>query len=162
MSDLIVTALKIAFLAGLWLFVLLVANVIRHDLLGRELAPADAAAAPRAVQAEPRHRGSSRKRRGKEPRVLAIDTGSHAGSRLQLVDVVRIGRSADCELLLDDDYVSTSHATLILDDEGRWILSDQGSTNGTFVNETRVTAPTIVTPADTMRIGRTQMRLEGA
>ncbi len=163
MSDLIVTAFKIAFLAGLWLFVLLVANVIRNDLVGRELAPAEAGAVAATVEptVQPR-RGGSRKRRGKEPRVLAIDTGTHAGARLQLVDLVRIGRSADCELLLDDDYVSTRHATLALDDDRRWVLTDLGSTNGTFVNETRVTAPTVVTAADTMRIGRTQLRLEDA
>jgi len=155
-SDLLVAALKIAFLAGMWLFVLLVANVIRNDLLGRELAPAEVAAVA-ASQPEPQSR---KRRRGKEPRVLAIDTGSHAGARLQLVDVVRIGRSADCELLLDDDYASTSHATLALDQSGRWILNDLGSTNGTFVNENRVTAPTVITPADTIRIGRTQMRVE--
>lgn len=156
MSDLIVTALKVAFLTGLWLFILLVANVIRHDLLGRELAPAEAAAIAAAQPGRQR-----RKRRGKEPRVLAIDTGAHAGARLQLVDLVRIGRSADCELLLDDDYVSTHHATLELDATGRWVVTDLGSTNGTFVNESRLTSPTVVTPQDTLRIGRTQMRLEG-
>ncbi len=156
MSDLIVTALKIAFLAGLWLFVLIVANVIRNDLLGRELAPAEAA----TIAQQPPQRERGRRRRGKEPRVLAIDTGAHAGARLQLVDVVRIGRSADCELLLDDDYVSTHHATLHLDDAGRWVVTDLGSTNGTFVNESRLEAPTVVTPADTVRIGRTQMRVE--
>ncbi len=156
MSDLLVLALKAAFLTGLWLFVLLVANVIRHDLLGPELSGSEAVAAPPAREGQPR----GRKRRTKEPRVLAIDTGSHAGARLQLVDLVRIGRSADCELLLDDDYVSTRHATLHLDEQGRWILTDVGSTNGTFLNETRVVAPMVVTPADTIRIGRTQMRVE--
>lgn len=160
MSDLIVAAFKITFLGGLWLFVLLVANVIRNDLLGRELAPAEASAAPAAT--EPPKRQGRRRRRGSEPRVLAIDTGYHAGARLQLVDLVRIGRSTDCELLLDDDYVSTRHATLALGDDGRWVLTDLGSTNGTFVNELRLTVPTVVTTADTMRIGRTQMRLEAA
>ena len=37
MPDLLVVAFKIAFLAALWLFVLLVANVVRTDLLGRSL-----------------------------------------------------------------------------------------------------------------------------
>ena len=159
MPDLLVVAFKIAFLAALWLFVLLVANVVRTDLLGRSLAPSEAAAI--AANPVPQPQPVRRRRRGKEPRVLAIDTGSHAGARLQLVDLVRIGRSADCELLLDDDYVSTRHVTLHLDDQGRWILTDLGSTNGSYVNESRVTVPTLVTPADTMRIGRTQMRVEG-
>lgn len=156
MADLIVTLLKVAFLAVLWLFVLLVANVIRTDLF--RTAPAGArergrpAPAPRSPQ--PRKRGKN------EPKVLAIDTGPRAGTRLALVDEFRIGRSADCALILDDDYVSGDHATLARRHNGDWVVTDLGSTNGTFVNEVRVVTPTVVTPTDSLRIGRTQMRLE--
>jgi len=155
MADLIVTLLKVAFLAVLWLFVLLVANVIRTDLF--RTAPAGPrekvkAASPREQQ--PRKRGRN------EPRVLAIDTGPQAGARLALVDEFRIGRSADCALILDDDYVSGDHASLARRPNGDWVLTDLGSTNGTFVNGSRVVTPTVVSPADSLRIGRTQMRLE--
>ena len=92
--------------------------------------------------------------------MLAIDTGSQAGTRLALVDEFRIGRSAGCALVLDDDYVSTDHASLVRMPKGEWVLTDLGSTNGTFVNEVRVVSPTVVTPSDSLRIGRTQMRLE--
>jgi len=155
MADLIVTLLKVAFLAVLWLFVLLVGNVIRTDLFRTEpvgtrgKVKASAARAP-----QPRRQGRS------EPRILAIDTGPQAGTRLALVDEFRIGRSADCALILDDDYVSGDHASLGHRPGGDWVVTDLGSTNGTFVNEARVTAPTVVTTADTLRIGRTQMRLE--
>ncbi len=156
MADLITTLLKVAFLAVLWLFVLLVANVIRTDLFrtapvaprgSRQGAKGPAAAAPV-------------KRSRKEPKVLAIDTGSQAGTRLALVDEFRIGRSAGCALVLDDDYVSGDHASLVRTPKGEWVVSDLGSTNGTFVNEVRVVTPTVVTPSDSLRIGRTQMRLE--
>jgi hypothetical protein len=156
MADLITTLLKVAFLAVLWLFVLLVANVIRTDLFrtapatrrsGRSGAAAPATSAPV-------------KRSRKEPKVLAIDTGRQAGTRLGLVDEFRIGRSAGCALVLDDDYVSNDHASLVRTSKGEWVITDLGSTNGTFVNEVRVVAPTVVTPADSLRIGRTQMRLE--
>ena len=155
MADLITTLLKVAFLAVLWLFVLLVANVIRTDLF--RTAPATqrstrGAAAPSAPTPVKRSR--------KEPKVLAIDTGSQAGTRLALVDEFRIGRSAGCALVLDDDYVSSDHASLVRTRKGEWVVSDLGSTNGTFVNEVRVVTPTVVTPADSLRIGRTQMRLE--
>jgi len=156
MADLIVTLLKVAFLAVLWLFVLLVANVIRTDLF--RVAPVGPRAKGRASAAvrspEPPKRGRN------ELKVLAIDTGPQAGARLALVDEFRIGRSADCALILDDDYVSGDHASLARRSGGEWVVTDLGSTNGTFVNEVRVVTPTVVTAADSLRIGRTQMRLE--
>jgi pSer/pThr/pTyr-binding forkhead associated (FHA) protein len=156
MADLIVTLLKVAFLAVLWLFVLIVANVIRSDLFRTE--PVAANAVPNPSQASAPSKG--RKRGRGEPRVLAIQTGPQAGTRLALVDEFRIGRAPDCALILDDDYVSGDHASLARQPDGRWVLTDLGSTNGTFVNEVRVTVPTVVTAADSLRIGRTQMRLE--
>jgi len=156
MADLIVTLLKVAFLAVLWLFVLLVANVIRTDLF--RTAPAGA---PGQVKDKRGARTPEPRKRSKhEAKVLAIDTGSQAGSRLALVDEFRIGRSADCALILDDDYVSGDHASLARRPNGDWVVTDLGSTNGTFVNEVRVVTPTVVTASDSLRIGRTQMRLE--
>jgi len=156
MADLIVTLLKVAFLAVLWLFVLLVANVIRTDLFRTAPAgvPSDAKDKRAARSPEPRKRSKH------EAKVLAIDTGSQAGTRLALVDEFRIGRSADCALILDDDYVSGDHASLARRANGDWVVTDLGSTNGTFVNEVRVVTPTVVTASDSLRIGRTQMRLE--
>ena len=156
MADLIVTLLKVAFLAVLWLFVLLVANVIRTDLFRTApVGPREKASRPQATRSpQPKKRGRN------DPRVLAIDTGPQAGTRLALVDEFRIGRSSDCALILDDDYVSGDHASLARRANGDWVVTDLGSTNGTFVNEVRVVTPTVVTPVDSLRIGRTQMRLE--
>lgn len=156
MADLITTLLKVAFLAVLWLFVLLVANVIRTDLFRTAPATPRSAGSGAAAQATT----APVKRSRKEPKVLAIDTGMQAGARLGLVDEFRIGRSAGCALVLDDDYVSSDHASLVRTPKGDWVLTDLGSTNGTFVNEVRVVTPTVVTPSDSLRIGRTQMRLE--
>ncbi len=70
-----------------------------------------------------------------------------------------IGRSADCHIILDDDYVSTRHARVVASDEGLYV-EDLGSTNGTYVNGQRITAPTAVGLADTIRIGKTILKLE--
>jgi pSer/pThr/pTyr-binding forkhead associated (FHA) protein len=157
MADLIVTLLKVAFLAVLWLFVLLVANVIRTDLFRT----APVGAAPQVKDKREARSTQQKKRSKREAKVLAIDTGPQAGTRLALVDEFRIGRSADCALILDDDdYVSGDHASLARRANGDWVVTDLGSTNGTFVNEVRVVAPTVVTASDSLRIGRTQMRLE--
>jgi pSer/pThr/pTyr-binding forkhead associated (FHA) protein len=65
-------------------------------------------------------------------------------------------------LFLDDEFVTRKHphARLTRQPDGSWLLIDLGSTNGTYINGHRLTAPTVVTPADTIQIGRTQLRLE--
>lgn len=162
MADLIVTLLKVAFVAALWIFVLIVAGAIRTDIMGgrmlnRRPAPAGGSAGPVPSSAP---QATVRTAPAAQPRILAITSGSQAGARLAMVDHFRIGRSADCALILDDDYVSGDHAEMKRRADGQWVLTDLGSTNGSFVNGARLSAPTIVTAADDIKIGRTQMRLE--
>ena len=153
MAEFTVLVLKIAFLAILWLFIVLVAAVVNSDMVGRrQKKKHDREAEPPPPQ--------DTKKRKKEPWVLAIDSGIHAGDRLQLVPEVHIGRSQACELVLDDDYVSSMHALLSHRDDGTWVLEDLGSTNGTYVNAERIQAPTLVGVHDIIRIGEVQMRLE--
>ena len=49
----------------------------------------------------------------------------------------RIGRSPDCEIFLDDVTVSRNHAVLV-EEGGKFVVEDQGSLNGTFVNRKRI------------------------
>jgi pSer/pThr/pTyr-binding forkhead associated (FHA) protein len=89
-----------------------------------------------------------------------ISQGNQAGLSADLAGgVVMIGRGADCQLILEDDYVSTRHARVITAPTGIYI-EDLGSTNGTYVNGHRITAPTTITLADTVRIGKTILRLD--
>ncbi|MCL1907564.1 MAG: FHA domain-containing protein [Propionibacteriaceae bacterium] len=155
MAEFTVLVLKIAFLAVLWLFILLVAAVVNSDMIGRRQRKTRDVDLPPSPDA----RKSIRKGK-KEPWILAIDSGIHAGDRLQLVPEVRIGRSETCELVLDDDFVSSTHAKLSHREEGGWFLKDLGSTNGTFVNAERISHATAVTVKDVIRIGEIQMRLE--
>jgi hypothetical protein len=155
-AEFTVLVLKIAFLAILWLFIILVAAVVNSDMVGRRQKKAK----DKEPGAPPAADTSATKRRKKEPWVLAIDSGAHAGDRLQLVPEVRIGRSDACELVLDDDYISSMHAQLSRGEDGTWILTDVGSTNGTFVNSERISEPTVVGIEDLIRVGGVQMRLE--
>jgi hypothetical protein len=49
----------------------------------------------------------------------------------------RIGRSPDCDIFLDDVTVSRNHAVLV-EEDGEFVVEDQGSLNGTFVNRKRI------------------------
>ncbi|MDR2896602.1 MAG: FHA domain-containing protein [Propionibacteriaceae bacterium] len=162
MAAFTVLVLKIAFLAILWLLIIVIAAVINSDMVGRRSRnqrndDVDVEPAPSAKEQRAARKAS---KRHKEPWVLAIDSGKHAGDRLQLVPEVHIGRSDACELMLDDDYVSSMHAQLNHRSDGAWVLRDLGSTNGTYVNGERVVEPTVVGVNDTIRIGDVQMRLE--
>lgn len=63
-----------------------------------------------------------------------------------------IGSASDCDLVVELPTVSGHHCRLIHDDTG-YVLEDLGSTNGTYVNGTRVVASASVKPSDTVTLG---------
>lgn len=159
MSELVVLGLKLGFLALLWLFILFTGNVIRTDLFGRKVSAAELAQGtqPGAPTAKPQK--MSRRVRRQLPTTLTVTHGRQAGTQVPLGEAVLIGRATDCQLIIDDDYVSTRHARITRTPTG-YQVEDLGSTNGTFVNNQRITTPTPFGTGDTLRIGRTLMSVE--
>ena len=49
-----------------------------------------------------------------------------------------IGRSDDCDIVIDSKHVSRHHARIFSSSDGQWYVEDLGSSNGTFVNGERV------------------------
>src|SRR6266702_2545233 len=72
-----------------------------------------------------------------------------------------IGRSPRAQLTIDDPFASRLHAEIWNDGESCWV-SDLGSSNGTFLNGHRITAPVQAFPGDRIRIGETQIAIESA
>lgn len=70
-----------------------------------------------------------------------------------------LGRSRQCDIVVDDPNVSRTHAEL-RPRGGSWVLTDLGSTNGSSVNGRRVDAPTVVKPGDEIELGTAAMRFE--
>jgi pSer/pThr/pTyr-binding forkhead associated (FHA) protein len=68
---------------------------------------------------------------------------------------MRIGRSPDCEVFLDDVTVSRNHAVLVQRD-GAFVVEDQGSLNGTFVNRRRIDSSPLEN-GDELQIGKYRM-----
>ena len=102
----------------------------------------DGAARPDGRPAPPRARSRSRWLRRRRPHGLLAGA---AGGRLVL------GRSPGCQLVFDDDTVSRRHAELRMTD-GRWILRDLGSSNGTWVNGRQVMEAEVI-PGDEVQLG---------
>lgn len=161
MSELTVTVLKLAFLAVLWLFILSAVSVMRADLFGTRVGrtgqagvgPAEPKAAKPARAAKP-----AKPRRGSPSQAVVI-AGNSSGTAIRLGDRnVVLGRGADCDLRIDDEYISTRHAVLRLHD-GLWYAEDLGSTNGTFVEGARIHGPTEIRVGSRVRLGKTIVEL---
>ena len=77
------------------------------------------------------------------------------GSVHQVQDELTIGRSAGCHLTLDDTYVSQFHVRVTIGSDHRPVVEDLGSTNGTYLNRQRVSAPVIAGVGDRLQVGST-------
>jgi pSer/pThr/pTyr-binding forkhead associated (FHA) protein len=62
----------------------------------------------------------------------------------------------------DDPELSRRHASASLFAPGRLLLEDLGSTNGTYVNDHRIAAPTVVSAGDGLRLGTSSLRVATA
>jgi pSer/pThr/pTyr-binding forkhead associated (FHA) protein len=84
---------------------------------------------------------------------LLVRSGALRGRRLPItMETVNIGRADYNDLVIADPSVSTTHAKLQRRDDV-WVLTDLGSTNGTFVEGDPVTGETALTPGTTLRFG---------
>ena len=91
---------------------------------------------------------------------LTIANGPNAGQSFPLGDRVRLGREAGNEIRLADRRVSRHHAILKRVGPG-YLITDQGSSNGTYVNGVRISQPTPLHSGDTITIGDTQFTVLG-
>lgn len=157
-SALALQLMRFGFLVLLWLFVLAAVRVIRSDLR--------LSGQPRVATPPPaRRRGSKAAqseaqpaaRRG--PTQLIVTEGGLAGTRIGLTGApVLIGRANDSTLVLTDDYASTRHARISLQD-GMWIVEDLGSTNGSYLGRRKLDGPVPMEIGVPLRIGQTVLEL---
>ena len=155
--------LRAIVLVLMWGLVLAAVVAIRSDFAGRRTrkAPARPASAPAKAgkPAKPAKPATPATGKRSAARTVAVTAGPLAGTTLPLgSQPITIGRADSSTLVVADDYVSTNHARLVPRD-GAWVLEDLGSTNGTFLDRTRVTAPTPVPIGVPIRIGKTTLEL---
>ena len=160
--DELLLILKVAFLVLLYLFIWRVVRQASRDI---RAAPQESIVLrPEDVPAELREARAARQhaRVSASGRLLVVESSSlEAGSEHGLDgDAVTIGRGAQNVLALrGDGFASAAHARVEARDDGVWV-SDEGSTNGTFVNGSRIDAPRRLERGDVIRVGETDLRFE--
>jgi Nif-specific regulatory protein len=92
-----------------------------------------------------------------QPR-LVIVTGEGAPTvcHLDPDQVASLGRNHKNTIVLQDRHASRWHAEIVRE-EGRWILRDRDTMNGTLVNRARVREPVALADGDEIRIGDTRL-----
>jgi len=85
---------------------------------------------------------------------LVIDAGPDRGKTFNLSNVsIVIGRREDCGIILNDTSISRRHARLELS-QGRYVITDIGSTNGVVVNGEKILTK-VLEPGDVLTLGTT-------
>ncbi|MEU9474354.1 FHA domain-containing protein [Streptomyces sp. NPDC048191] len=174
MSELTLTVMRLGFLAVLWLFVIVAVQVIRSDLFGtrvtqrgsrreagrQQQAPRQQPAAPPQQRNQQRGQQGGGRRGRNAPSKLVVTEGTLTGTTVALQgQTITLGRAHDSTIVLDDDYASSRHARIYPDRDGQWIVEDLGSTNGTYLDRSRLTTPTPIPLGAPIRIGKTVIEL---
>jgi pSer/pThr/pTyr-binding forkhead associated (FHA) protein len=150
----LLTLLKFVLLAALYLFLARTLRAVVVDLYGpRRKTTAAPSRAPVAAPAE-------RPRRSRKiPREIVIHSPSGGSRTVGLSGRgLTLGRAGQADVVLEDVYVSDEHAE-ILPDDGGWSVRDLGSTNGTFLNDAKITRPTPLAAGDQVRLGKTRVEV---
>ena len=113
---------------------------------------------------EPAIEASTKNSRGASTEVLGMGlklVDGHTGKTYEIRDVGTIGRSSGCTIPLgNDEFGSAVHARVFSHDGG-YLVEDLGSTNGTWVNDTRIAAATRLRHGDKITIGRSTLEVVG-
>jgi hypothetical protein len=130
---------RVAFLVALYLFLIVLALLLRRELRSRSTPATERAPADLMI-------------------VEPYETGLDPSERIPLLAVSTIGRAEDNEVVLRDSFLSATHARLTWNGRG-WSLEDLNSSNGTRVNNRPVRKPVAVREGDTIEFGRVKTKL---
>ena len=161
----VVFLLRAVVLILLWGFVVAAVVAVRHDVFGtrparvRPAKPVRPAPAPKPAPVARAPKRSRAAARATPTRVTIIE-GPQLGTSAALSSLpVTIGRAKDSTIVIDDDYASTNHARLV-PNGATWMLEDVGSTNGTLLGSSKVTAAVAVKVGDRITVGRSVLEVQ--
>ena len=100
---------------------------------------------------------------GVEKLRLEVASGSAAGTVIEVEDELVIGRqAAGAGTLGNDIEISRQHARIASDADGRYLIEDLGSTNGTYVNGSAIDSPVMLETGDRIEMGTSAVIVHGA
>jgi len=160
-SEALLTLLRWCLLALIYLFFFRVLQATWFSTVAGRKVGAKATAGAPAGNGSGKRRGSDRKakRQPPVPTLVIVDPSSAAGQRFAVSGTLSIGRAAGCEITLDDTFISQVHARVSKGRSGV-VVEDLGSTNGTYLNRKKVTAPVVVQSGDVIQVGSTVLELQ--
>ena len=148
MPENLLGLLKLCLLALLYLFFLRVLWAVWAEVRGPKAAKT---ANGNGKVRTPRLRS----RAGPATRLVVDKPSTQKGTSFEIGPEVTVGRAAGCHIALPDDtFVSQLHAR-VFERSGQVYVEDLGSTNGTYVNGHRVSAPTPMHKGDSLQVGST-------
>jgi hypothetical protein len=151
MSDSILTVLKFCLLALLYVFLLRVVWIVARELRGS----AALTAAPQVPAPAPAPAAAGRASKRREWRLVVVVPETERGRSYPVEGDVTIGRGGGCAVPLTfDTFVSQVHARAFDRDGNLWV-EDAGSTNGTLVNDKRISEPAKLRKGDRVQVGET-------
>jgi hypothetical protein len=149
--DSLLGILKICALALLYLFFFRVLRAV-----WAEVAPARAGG---RAPAPSRPRAPARRGKPGGDALVVVEPREQKGHRHTIDDEVTIGRAAGCSISVTDNFTSQLHARVFHRD-GKLHVEDLGSTNGTYVNGRKVTAPLPLKRGDQVKVGATVFEVD--
>lgn len=155
MPPIVLQLLQGLFLLLLYVFVARAVRAVVRDL---RMAPVPARAAPPRPAPKPKSGTRERGRRPPGELVVHLPDSRPQVIRLNGGSDVTFGRASESTVVLTDPYASDHHAHVFQD--GRdWLIEDLGSTNGTFLNQVKVTSATPIEAGDQLGIGKTVVQV---
>jgi hypothetical protein len=152
----VLLALKIGFLVLLYLFIW---RIVRTTASRERKAPHEDSMILTPAQAASVGLGPAALRSAKL--VVQRSPSFEAGDAFEVDSApLTIGRGGQNDLVLSgDEFASARHVRVESRRDGVWV-QDLGSTNGTYVNGSRVAGAQRLAPGDVIRVGETDLRLE--
>jgi pSer/pThr/pTyr-binding forkhead associated (FHA) protein len=156
-SEQLLFVLKLCLLALLYLFFFRVLRAVWAEI--KTPAPAGTAAPTRPAKPGRQERKQARRdARRPVPQLVVVEPADQRGRSYQIGNEVTLGRAAGCQITVDDNFVSQLHARVFARD-GRFLVEDLGSTNGTYLNRQKVAGPMVISPGDRLQVGNTILEL---
>ena len=162
-------ALKLVFLAALYLFLARVVRAVWVEIYAERRSASEGirTGAGGGLEHAPSgmvnhgapQRDARKSKRRRQPALRVVAPAQRKGASFPIENEMTIGRAPGCAISIDDSFASQIHARIYRSSDGTVFVEDLGSTNGTTLNGKPVRAPVALRRKDRLQIGNTVLEL---